>query len=106
MLIVVSVAKRADSLVYFGFLMMGVGWGGLLPLQEVIWASFFGRRYLGSVRSTAMPFTFGMSAVGPILVGYYYDLVGDYNLALVAIAICNIASAAMLFRMQDSTVTA
>jgi MFS family permease len=106
MLIVVSVAKRADSLVYFGFLMMGVGWGGLLPLQEVIWASFFGRRYLGSVRSTAMPFTFGMSAVGPILVGYYYDLVGDYNLALVAIAICNIASAAMLFRMKDSTVTA
>jgi sugar phosphate permease len=106
MLIVVSVAKRADSLVYFGFLMMGVGWGGLLPLQEVIWASFFGRRYLGSVRSTAMPFTFGMSAVGPIVVGYYYDLVGDYNLALVAIAICNIASAVMLFRMKDSTVTA
>ncbi|HAG70952.1 MAG TPA: hypothetical protein DCL66_01995 [Gammaproteobacteria bacterium] len=106
MLIVVSVAKRADSLVYLGFLMMGVGWGGLLPLQEVIWASFFGRRYLGSVRSTAMPFTFGMSAVGPILVGYYYDLVGDYNLALVAIAICNIASAVMLFRMKDSTVSA
>ncbi|MFT4886694.1 MAG: MFS family permease [Pseudohongiellaceae bacterium] len=105
MLIVVSVASRADTLVYLGFLMMGIGWGGLLPLQEVIWASFFGRRYLGSVRSTAMPFTFGMSAVGPIVVGYYYDIVGDYNLALLAIAVCNIASAAMLFRMKDSSVT-
>jgi OFA family oxalate/formate antiporter-like MFS transporter len=104
MLIVFSVASRADTLVYIGFLMMGIGWGGLLPLQEVIWASFFGRRYLGSVRSTAMPFTFGMSAVGPIVVGYYYDTVGDYNLALLAIAVCNIASAAMLFRMKDSSV--
>lgn len=105
MLIVVSVAKKADSFVYFGFLMMGVGWGGLLPLQEVIWASFFGRRYLGSVRSTAMPFTFGMSAIGPVVVGYYYDIVGNYDLALLAIAICNIASAVMLFRMKDSPVT-
>lgn len=106
MLIVYSVARRTDILVYAGFLMMGVGWGGLLPLQEVIWASFFGRRYLGSVRSTAMPFTFGMSAIGPVVVGYYYDIVGNYNLALLAIAICNIASAVMLFRMKDSSVTA
>lgn len=105
MLIVFSVSERLDLLVYFGFLMMGVGWGGLLPLQEVIWASFFGRRYLGSVRSTAMPFTFGMSAIGPIVVGYYYDVVGNYNLALMAMACCNIASAIMLFRLQDSPVT-
>ena len=48
-----------------------------------------------------MPFTFGMSAIGPILVAYYYDSVGDYNLALLAIAICNIASAIMLFRIGD-----
>jgi cyanate permease len=82
--------------------MMGIGWGGLLPLQEVIWATFFGRRYLGSVRSTAMPFTFGMSALGPVLVAYYYDLVGNYDLALLVIALCNIASAIMLFRMKNT----
>lgn len=76
--------------------------GGLLPLQEVIWASFFGRRYLGSVRSTALPFTFGMSALGPVLVAYYYDLVGDYNLALLAVGFCNTASAVLLYRMSDS----
>ena len=91
-----------DLLVYAGFFMMGIGWGGLLPLQEVIWATFFGRRYLGSVRSTAMPFTFGMSALGPVLVAYYYDLVGNYDLALLVIALCNIASAVMLFRMTNT----
>jgi cyanate permease len=85
---------------------MGLGWGGLLPLQEVIWASFFGRRYLGSVRSTAMPFTFGMSALGPVLVAYYYDLVGNYDLALLAIAVCNLASAIMLYRIRHSDAAA
>jgi MFS transporter, OFA family, oxalate/formate antiporter len=98
-LIVFSVANRFDAMIYASFLIMGIGWGGLLPLQEVIWASFFGRRYLGSVRSTAMPFTFGMSALGPVLVAYYYDIAGDYNLALLAMAMCNLASAFMLYRI-------
>ena len=101
-LIVFSVANQMDILIYASFLIMGVGWGGLLPLQEVIWASFFGRRYLGSVRSTAMPFTFGMSALGPVLVAYYYDIAGDYNMALLAMAMCNLASAFMLFKINGS----
>ena len=104
--IVLSVSAQNQALSYLGFLMMGVGWGGLIPLQEVIWASFFGRRYLGSVRSMAMPFSFALSALGPIVVAYYYDLVGNYNLALLAIALCNLASAVMLARMADGNLAA
>ncbi len=98
--IVFSIAARMDFAVYAGFLVMGVGWGGMLPLQEVIWASFFGRRYLGSVRSMALPFSFGLSAVGPVLVALYYDIAGDYNLALIATGICNLVSAVLLMRMR------
>jgi MFS family permease len=105
-LIVFSVSWQFDGLVYGGFLLMGIGWGGLLPLQEVIWASFFGRRFLGAVRSSAMPFTFGMSAIGPVLVGYYYDAVGNYDLALLLIAVCNLASAVLLFFIKDSPLIA
>jgi OFA family oxalate/formate antiporter-like MFS transporter len=57
------------------------------------------------VRSTAMPFTFGMSALGPVLVAYYYDLVGNYNLALLVIALCNISSAIMLYCMKSKPVS-
>ncbi|MBT8147183.1 MAG: MFS transporter [Gammaproteobacteria bacterium] len=101
MLIVVSVGAQQQVLAYLGFLLMGVGWGGLIPLQEVIWASFFGRRYLGSVRSMAMPFSFALSALGPIVVAYYYDRVGNYDLALLAIAMCNLASAVTLAKMSE-----
>ena len=99
-IIVWSIGQQLDFWVYGGFLLMGIGWGGLLPLQEVIWASVFGRRYLGSVRSTAMPFTFGMSALGPILVASYYDFAGNYNLSLLVIAACNLASALMLYFLK------
>lgn len=102
--IVITIANGMDLLVYAGFLIMGVGWGGMLPLQEVIWASFFGRRYLGSVRSMALPFSFGLSAVGPVLVALYYDIAGDYNLALIAMGLCNLASAFLLVRLQNETV--
>ncbi len=104
--IVFSIANGLDFLVYAGFLVMGVGWGGMLPLQEVIWASFFGRRYLGSVRSMALPFSFGLSAVGPVLVALYYDIAGNYNLALIAMGLCNLASAFLLVRLQNDTVAA
>lgn len=104
--IVFTIANGLDFLVYAGFLVMGVGWGGMLPLQEVIWASFFGRRYLGSVRSMALPFSFGLSAVGPVLVALYYDIAGDYNLALIAMGLCNLASAFLLVRLQNDTVAA
>lgn len=104
MVIVLSVGAQNQLLAYLGFLLMGVGWGGLIPLQEVIWASFFGRRYLGSVRSMAMPFSFALSALGPIVVAYYYDLVGNYDLALLAIGACNLTSAAMLIKMSDDKV--
>ena len=104
--IVFAIANRMDFLVYAGFLIMGVGWGGMLPLQEVIWASFFGRRYLGSVRSMALPFSFGLSAVGPVLVALYYDIAGDYDLALIAMGLCNLASAFLLVRLQNETADA
>ena len=103
--IVISIAAGMDLLVYAGFLAMGFGWGGMLPLQEVIWASFFGRRYLGSVRSMALPFSFGLSAVGPVLVALYYDIAGNYDLALVAMGLCNLVSAVMLLRMPLDTGT-
>ena len=100
-IIVFSVKAQVDSLVYGGFLLMGLGWGGLIPLQEVIWASFFGRRYLGAVRSTAMPFSFAMSAAGPVLAAWRYDRFGNYDNAFLLMALCNLASAALLLVISD-----
>ncbi|MDO9476844.1 MAG: MFS transporter [Pseudohongiella sp.] len=101
-IIVLAVQVQNNVLVYSAFLMMGLGWGGLIPLQEVIWASYFGRRYLGSVRATALPFTFAMTALGPVLAAAHYDHFGNYDNAFLMMAACNLAAALMLLLISDS----
>jgi hypothetical protein len=64
----------------------------MIPLQEVIWGSYFGRRYLGSVRSAALPFALLLGAGAPLAVSYYHDLTGTYHGALLVVAGLNVLS--------------
>lgn len=97
-LLAIVLAARAGSTqgVWAGYFLLGIGWGGMIPLQEVIWARFFGRAHLGAVRSAALPFSLFLSAAGPILTSYYYDVVGNYDGALLTVAALSLSSAAML----------
>ncbi|MFQ5380494.1 MAG: MFS transporter [Dehalococcoidia bacterium] len=94
--ITLSVPAHHDLVVYAGFFLLGCGWGGMLPLQEVIWASFFGRLHIGAVRSAGLPFALLLGAGAPLLASYYFDKVGNYHGAFLAIAALNGASALML----------
>ena len=82
--------------IFAAYFLLGIGWGGMIPLQEVIWASFFGRKHLGAVRSAALPFTLLIGASAPLLVSVYHDRVGDYHGALLAVALCNLAAALIM----------
>ena len=85
--IVVLAAELGDvAILATGFVMVGWGLGGQIPIQEVIWGSYFGRRYLGAVRSAALPFALFLGAGGPQAVQIYYDHVGNYNGALYVVA--------------------
>jgi MFS family permease len=69
-----------------GYLMLGSGFGSSLLLQETIWGSYFGRRYLGSVRSVAMPAALALGAGGPQVASIYVDFVGSYDGVFLAVA--------------------
>jgi len=97
-MVVVVVSARADSLVglFTGYVLVGSGMSGQLPLQETIWATYFGRRYIGAVRSVAMPFTVLFSASGPLLISTYYDRVGAYDGAMFGLSIAWLIAAAVI----------
>lgn len=96
-MIVFSVQARSELFEYIAFFVMGLGWGGMIPMQEVIWASYFGRRHLGAVRSAALPFSLILGAGGPLAVAYYYDIVGNYDGAFLVVAgMCVVAAALIL----------
>jgi OFA family oxalate/formate antiporter-like MFS transporter len=90
--IVASVNSGSLMLIYAAFFLLGLGWGGMIPMQEVIWASYFGRRYLGSVRSAGLPFALLLGAGAPLAVSYYHDLTDTYQGALLVVAGLNVLS--------------
>ncbi len=96
LVIVFGQSQGSLGWLYAGYIGLGMGWGGMIPLQEVIWAGYFGRRYLGSIRGVAMPVSMIMGASAPLLSSYYYDVVGNYDGAITVVAGLNLASAVMI----------
>lgn len=85
---VLLVAGQLDSLVvlFVALFIFGLGFGGTIPISEFLWAHYFGRRHLGAVRSVGMPFTILFGSGGPIGIALYFDAVGSYGGAFVALA--------------------
>lgn len=81
-------------------LLMGIGFGGTIPIQEMIWGTYFGRKHLGSVRGVAMPFALILGAGGPQIVQVYFDRVGNYDGAFLAIAACWALSAILIMTVR------
>lgn len=96
LLMVVGINQPDPLIAYAAFLLLGVGWGGMIPLQEVIWALYFGRRHLGAVRSAALPFALIMGAGGPLAVAYYCDVVGNYDGAFAAVGVMSLVAGALI----------
>jgi len=84
-LILLASNSNENTILMIGCILFGMGFGGTIPNSEYLWASYFGRRYLGSVRSIGMPFVIIFGALGPIVVAYFFDITGDYVLAFMGI---------------------
>jgi OFA family oxalate/formate antiporter-like MFS transporter len=100
LLIVAAVEANALNWAYGAFVLLGLGWGGMIPMQEVIWASFFGRTHIGAIRGAGLPFALTLSALAPWLVGYHYDLYGNYVLAFVIVAGLNVLSGILIYLVR------
>jgi len=101
-IVLVLYAAKNDALAPLigGFLLMGLGFGGQIPVSETIWARYFGRRYFGSVRSAAMPFSIALGASAPLAVSFYFDIVGNYDGAFLTIAVLLVLAAVMILLVR------
>lgn len=69
------------ELVVLACFYFGIGVGGVQTVGETVWADYFGRLSLGTVRSIGIPFTTGASAGGALLAGIIFDFTGSYQAA-------------------------
>jgi cyanate permease len=103
----VAVAQTGELLpMYALFFVWGLGIGGMIPLQELIWASYFGRRHLGAVRGVGMPLTVIFNAAGPYFAGAYFDRLGSYDGAILTFAALWFIAALLVLAARRPTLEA
>ena len=83
---------RAASLLIFLFyptragawafaILAGLFSTGSAPLSAQIWADYYGRGFLGSIRGITQSISLISSILGPLLAAYLYDQLGNYTAA-------------------------
>ena len=77
--LVTAILSGHIYLTYLGFFLYGTGLAGSFVLREVIWANFFGRASLGTVRGLSMFFSHLFAASGAPFFGFLHDRTGSYN---------------------------
>ncbi len=100
LLIIFAVESQSLFWTYAAFVVLGLGWGGMIPMQEVIWATFYGRTNLGAIRGAGLPFALTLSALAPWLVGRHFDIYGNYIAALTVVALLNIVSGVLIYLVK------
>ena len=99
-MIVALASARSWEAMAVAFFLLGVGAGGLFPLSEFVWASYFGRLHLGAVRSVGIPLALIFSAGVPLLTSFYFDAVGNYYGAFFAMGAAWLTSAVLILAIR------
>jgi sugar phosphate permease len=93
--LVTMITSSQIHLTYAGFFLYGTGLAGSFVLREVIWANFFGRASLGTVRGLSMFFSHLFAASGAPFFGFLHDRTGNYHLSF-ALFSCALFTSAFL----------
>ena len=75
----IATSFQSLPLLVLGFFFWGFGFGGTIPVGESIWADYYGRKYLGAVRGVGKPLTIILASLGPLLVGWSFDIYESYR---------------------------
>jgi MFS family permease len=79
--LITAISSSQIHVTYLGFFFYGTGLAGSFVLREVIWANFFGRASLGTVRGLSLFFSNLFAASGAPFFGFLHDHTGSYNLS-------------------------
>ncbi|MCZ6614341.1 MAG: MFS transporter [Chloroflexi bacterium] len=77
--LIARAGSAADA--YLAVAVYGGSIGARTLLFSVVWADFFGRGHLGSIRGVAIAFQLVGNASGALIAALLYDINGDYNTA-------------------------
>ena len=68
-------------IMFISMAVFGVGIGGMMFLNNYIWADYFGRRSVGGIRGLVNPINLVIGGIGAPAAGYVRDITGSYDQA-------------------------
>ena len=95
-----AITSRQLQFVYAGFSLYGIGLGGSFVLREVVWANYFGRLSLGTVRGMGMLLTNVFAASGAPFFGFLFDATGSYFISFTLFAVALLLSAILIMLVR------
>ena len=66
---------------------IGFGVGGLHLLIRLVWADYYGRQNLGTIRGLTMSVQVGGQALGPVIAGFMFDYFDSYRIPFTFFAV-------------------
>ncbi len=84
--------------VYFGLTV-----GGMTVIQQVIFADYFGREFLGAIRGTFAIAQSSANASGTIVAALAFDKLGDYGFVFTAFGVISVLSAVLVVFARPPT---
>lgn len=101
-MVMVQVMSTPLQALLYGVL-NGLVSGAFRVIDAVVWAKYFGRLYLGSIRGTVMIGVVGGTALGPYPLGLSLDYLGSYTPALTALLLLpvGLGLAALLIKRPE-----
>ena len=89
---VMTIYATNNFIMFSSMSVFGCGIGGMMILQNFIWADYFGREHLGEIQGFAMMFNLILGGIGAPLAGYVHDWTQTYGIvwwAAVALMVCS-----------------
>lgn len=91
-----TIAAANHPTMFLAMISFGLGIGVLMLMQNYLWADYFGRRHLGSIRGAVMPVTLLSGGAGAPIAGYVRDFTGTYTPIWLAAVVLMAVSALVL----------
>ena len=76
---VMTIYAADDFIMFSSMSVFGGGIGGMMFLQNFIWADYFGREHVGAIRGFAMPINLIVGGIGAPLAGYVHEWTQTYD---------------------------
>jgi MFS family permease len=93
---VLTILTDDHPMMFASMILFGLGIGSSFLMQSYIWAAYFGRVHLGSIRGAVLPLTLVFGGAGAPLAGYVRDATGSYLPAWIAAVLLMVVAASVL----------